>query len=139
MSRVNARYQKYNASLSGEAIARILYRTLPRRNGCVPVDTLALLREAQQFGVNTNLKFRRLILRHRRALIAEDRAALADTAYLHRCQEKHAVPSARDMRRQQYCFRIVPIRQSQKSVRGAAPALSSIVRRLQEITTKETK
>jgi hypothetical protein len=53
-----------------------LRRTLPRRNDFGLINYPALMGEAQHFGLKTRAQFRRLLLRHRRALIEADREPL---------------------------------------------------------------
>ena len=53
-----------------------LRRALPRRNDFGVINYPALMDEARRFGVNTRAQFRRLLLRHRRALIESDREPL---------------------------------------------------------------
>jgi hypothetical protein len=72
----SARQRLGNAPLTADSMARTLRRTMPRRS-CVGVIVYAgLLDETRFFGVVTNRQFRKLMLRHRRALIEADREPL---------------------------------------------------------------
>jgi hypothetical protein len=51
-------------------------RVLPRRNHESPINFKELVIEARYFGILTAAKFRDLLLRHKRALIAADREPL---------------------------------------------------------------
>jgi hypothetical protein len=57
-------------------MARTLRRTMPRRNCVGVIDYSSLVRETHFFGVVTNRQFRKLMLKHRRALIEADREPL---------------------------------------------------------------
>jgi hypothetical protein len=72
----SARHRLARTLLSTSSMARILGRTLPRRNNVGIINYAALLEEARHFGVLTNGQFRKLMLRHRRALIEADREPL---------------------------------------------------------------
>jgi len=73
---VSARHRLAKAQLSASSMARILRRTLPKRNKVGIINYAGLLEEARLFGVLTNGQFRKLILKHRRALIEADREPL---------------------------------------------------------------
>jgi hypothetical protein len=72
----SARQRIAAAALTVSSMARTLRRTLPRRNRIGVIDYAGLLSEARYFGVLTNAQFRRLMLKHRRALINADREPL---------------------------------------------------------------
>ncbi len=74
--RTNARQRLAAAPLTLSSMARILRRTMPRRNNVGIINYRSLLAEAQQFGVLTNGQFRKLMLKHRRALLEADREPL---------------------------------------------------------------
>jgi hypothetical protein len=57
-------------------MARILRRTMPKRNAVGTINYPDLLEEARIFGVITYGQFRRLMLKHRRALLEADREPL---------------------------------------------------------------
>jgi hypothetical protein len=103
-SRTHARARKYGRVLCKEAITRILSQTLPRRNGYLRPNTAELLKEATDFGIHTELQFRRLLLKHRRALLADDRAALRDRLYMASLSDDNSEAHLLDMRRRQFCF-----------------------------------
>jgi len=79
---MHARERKAREPLSEVSVKRCLQTVLPARNGYLPVDCASLIAEAERFGVRTAKQFRRVLLRHRRALIAADHSALADGAYI---------------------------------------------------------
>jgi hypothetical protein len=72
----SARHRLAKAPLSTSSMARILRRTMPRRNNVGIINYAGLLDEARLFGVLTNGQFRKLMLKHRRALIELDREPL---------------------------------------------------------------
>ena len=100
----SARHRKNRGALTEAAIVAILSGTLPRKNGYVRINAASLLKEAVHFKVDTFLKYRRLILKHRLALLRADRGAVLDSTYLRLCTENYAEPTAREMRRRQFCF-----------------------------------
>jgi hypothetical protein len=103
-TRHNARHRKYGRPLTESAITRILSRTLPKRNGYRAPNTAELLKEAGDFGICTELQFRRLLLKHRRTLIADDRECLGSRVLMNAWREDYGEACVRDMRRRQYCF-----------------------------------
>lgn len=74
--RISARARLARAPLSARVIENVLRRTLPRRNRFGPINYEELLDEAVRFGIRTRGEFRRLMLRHRRAIIEIDREPL---------------------------------------------------------------
>jgi len=72
----SARQRLAAAPLTASSMARILRRTMPRRNNVGIIDYPGLLAEAQLFGVLTNGRFRKLMLKHRRTLLEADRERL---------------------------------------------------------------
>lgn len=68
------------------------------------MDTASLIAEAERFGVVTTKQFRRLLLRHRRALIEADRSALADVSYMNSLREDLGSRAVSEMQRRQRCF-----------------------------------
>jgi hypothetical protein len=72
----SARHRLARALLSASSMARILRRTMSKRNNVGIINYAGLLEEAQLFGVHTNGQFRKLMLKHRRALIEADREPL---------------------------------------------------------------
>lgn len=101
---LGARARKYRSKLTEASLRRILSRTLPKRNGYLSPNASELLTEANHFGIRTDLQFRLLILKHRRALLGDDRDALNDRIYMNAIAEDHHPSHIRDMRRRQYCF-----------------------------------
>jgi hypothetical protein len=72
----SARHRLAKALLSTSSMARILRRTMPKRNNVGIINYADLLEEARLFGILTNGQFRKLMLKHRRALIEADREPL---------------------------------------------------------------
>ena len=104
MPSVSARTRKDCAPLTEDGILSVLRTTLPKRNGYVAPNTAELLGEAQRFGITSRRKLRHLLLRHRRQLIADDRAALFDAPYISHIREDHGPAYVTEMRRRQRCF-----------------------------------
>jgi hypothetical protein len=78
MARINsARQRLAAASLTVASMAGILRRTMPKRNGIDTVDYAGRIEEAQLFGVLSIRQFRKLMLKHRRALLEADREPLS--------------------------------------------------------------
>lgn len=78
MARINnARQRLAAASFTVASMAAILRRAMPKKNGVGTVDYAGLIEEAQLFGVFSNRKFRKLMLKHRRALLEADREPLS--------------------------------------------------------------
>jgi hypothetical protein len=102
--RISARARKHRRRLTEAGIARILRRTLPRRNGYVTPNTAELLKEAIDFGITNELQFRRLLLKHRRALLVDDREYLHSRPFLAAAAEDYGDAHVQDMKRRQYCF-----------------------------------
>jgi len=76
-NRPSARQRIADSPLSEQSLAATLRRVLPRRNNVGVIKFSELLEEAHHFNVSTNREFRRLMLRHRRAVIAGDREPLS--------------------------------------------------------------
>lgn len=72
----SARQRLAATPLTESSIARILRRTMPKRNDVGMINYADLLEETRIFGVLTNGQFRKLMLKHRRALIEADREPL---------------------------------------------------------------
>ena len=89
--RIGARTNKYRRRLTEADLARILSRTLPRRNGYIAPNTAELLKELSRFGIANEQQFRRLLLKHRRNLIADDREHLYSRAFLAAVAEDYGV------------------------------------------------
>jgi hypothetical protein len=75
-SNSHARQRIAAAALTPSSMARSLRRTVPRRNCVGVIDYEGLLNELREFGIFTNSQFRKLMLKHRRALIEADREPL---------------------------------------------------------------
>lgn len=104
MTMRGARAKKRAMPLTAATMALVLETTLPRRNAYLPPNTTELLAEATRFGITTTQQFRRLMLKHRRELIADDRAASSDDGYVRGIADDYGEAKARDMRRRQYCL-----------------------------------
>jgi hypothetical protein len=72
----NARQRLAAAPLTVSSMARILRRTMPKRNEVGIINYPDLLAEARLFGVLSYGQFRKLMLKHRRALLEADREPL---------------------------------------------------------------
>jgi hypothetical protein len=72
----HARQRIAAAALTPSSMARSLRRTVPMRNCVGLIDYEGLLNELREFGIFTNRQFRKLMLKHRRALIEADREPL---------------------------------------------------------------
>lgn len=103
-TRVGARARKYRRQLTEVGIARILSRTFPRRNGYAKPNTVELLREATDFDITSESQFRHLLLKHRRALVTDDREYLHSRPFLAAVAEDYGEARVQDMKRRQYCF-----------------------------------
>jgi hypothetical protein len=101
--RTNARQRLAAAPLTVASMARILRRTAPKRNNVGIINYPSLLAEAQRFGVLTNGQFRKLMLKHRRALLEADREPLTpQMERIYRADDGDADVS--DRLRRQYWF-----------------------------------
>jgi hypothetical protein len=103
-TRIGARTNKYRRRLTEAGLARVLSRTLPRRNGYVAPNTAELLKELSRFGIANELQFRRLLLKHRRALIVDDKEHLYSRPFLATAAEDYGADHVQDMKRRQYGF-----------------------------------
>ncbi len=63
-----------------------------------------LISEAAHFGIGTPQRLRKLLLKHRRALIADDRETLQASGYLRLIAEEHGESYVTEMKRKQRCF-----------------------------------
>jgi len=104
MSHQSARRRKDEAPLTERSLLRTLRRALPRRNGYLPPNSGELIAEARQFDVGTPLRLRRLLLKHRRALIADDRETLLADGYMNLIAQEHGLSHVAELRRKQRCF-----------------------------------
>ena len=104
MSRHSARQFKDRALLTERTLLRTLRRALPKRNGYVNPNCAELLDEARRFGVMSAGQLRRLLLKHRRELIADDRAALHSANYMRAIAADRGEHFVAQLRRKQCCF-----------------------------------
>ena len=104
MPTVSARARKDQAPLTEGGMLAVLRTTLPKRNGFAAPNTSELLEEARRFGITSRRKLRHLLLRHRRQLIADDRAALREAPYINHIRIDHGSAYVAEMRRKQRCF-----------------------------------
>ena len=104
MPTLSARSRKDHAPLTEGAILSVLRATLPTRNGYMAPNTAELLCEARRFGFTSRRKFRQLLLRHRRQLIADDRGALAEAPYINHIRDEFGAAYVAEMLRKQRCF-----------------------------------
>jgi hypothetical protein len=72
----SARQRLAATPLTASSMARALRRTMSRRSCVGVIDYAGLLEEARFFGILTNRQFRKLMLKHRCALIEADREPL---------------------------------------------------------------
>jgi hypothetical protein len=102
-SSANARQRVAATPLTVSSMARILHRTMPKRNDVGIINYPELLAEARLFGVLTSGQFRKLMLKHRRALLEADREPLtAQMERMYRSELGDADVS--DCLRRQYWF-----------------------------------
>jgi hypothetical protein len=104
MAQGGVRQRQDRASLTERGLLLVLRRTLSRRNGFIPPDCASLLIEARRFGVATPVRLRKLLLKHRRALVADDRSALRDKLYMATIEEDRGREYVLELRRKQRCF-----------------------------------
>jgi hypothetical protein len=77
MKRIPARRKIYNKPLSGSVIRQVMSDIFPKRNDYGSASFDELVPELGRFGITTLGGFRRLMTKHRRALLRFDRAHLA--------------------------------------------------------------
>lgn len=77
MKRIPARRKIYNKPLSGSVIHQVMSDIFPKRNDYGSASFDELVPELGRFGITTLGGFRRLMTKHRRALLRFDRAHLA--------------------------------------------------------------
>jgi hypothetical protein len=70
----------------------------------MPPNCEELISEANHFGVGSPLRLRRLLLKHRRALIADDRETLLASGYMRIVAAEYGELHVADLRRKQRCF-----------------------------------
>ena len=79
-------------------------RTLLRKNGYMYPNCGALITEANDFNIGTPKKLRKLLLKHRRVLIADDLESILSSGYMRLIAEEHGESYAAEIRRKQRCF-----------------------------------
>lgn len=104
MSHQSARRRKDRAPLTERSLLRTLRRALPRRNGYASPNCEELISEASHFGVGSPLRMRRLLLKHRRTLIADDRETLLASGYMRLVAEEYGESHVAELRCKQRCF-----------------------------------
>jgi hypothetical protein len=104
MSHLSARQRKDRDPLTERSLLRTLRRALPRRNGYMKPNSNGLIEESRVFGIGTPSRLRRVLLKHRRALVADDRATLLDGAYMRIVAADYGEAHAAELRRKQCCF-----------------------------------
>ncbi len=105
MKKPSARRLVLEESLTGSAIRKVSRGVFPKRNDYVSDPALfeELLPELARFGVNNRGQLKRLLTRHRRALLADDRSRLApheERLYI----EMYGAEHTKDAIRRQYWF-----------------------------------
>lgn len=103
MRHVPARQRVALQPLTGELIHRLMSRLFARRNDYGTASFEELVPELARFGITTRGQFRRLMTRHRRALLRMDRRRLGPDEiciYIDECGEDFL----RDATRRQFFF-----------------------------------
>jgi len=103
IDRVPARRKVLDRPLTGESIHIAMSRMFPRRNDYGTGSFDELVSELDAVGVRALGPFRRLMLRHRRALLKVDRDRLAPWEQRH-FSETFGASFVRDATRRQYWF-----------------------------------
>jgi hypothetical protein len=70
-------------------ISKVAKETLPRRNGYRPINSAEILTELRYFGIGRIHQLRRLLQKHRKALVSYDRDSLTDRVYLAAMRDMH--------------------------------------------------
>jgi hypothetical protein len=104
MSHQSARQRKDRAPLNERTLLQTLRRALPRRNGYMRPNCEELISEARHFGVDSPSRLRRLLLKHRRSLIADDRETLLASGYMRMIASDYGDSHVAELRRKQCCF-----------------------------------
>ena len=104
MSHESARVRKSRQPLTPLSLLQTLKTTLPRRNGYKQPNCEELISEATHFGIATPQRLRKLLLKHRRALITDDRETLQARGYMHLIAEEFGESYVTEMKRKQRCF-----------------------------------
>lgn len=103
MHRLSARVRVSKRPLSGVLIHTIMAGIFPRRNDYGNASFEELVPELARFGITTTGKFRRLMTKHRKALLRIDRDRLAPWEERHFVQD-FGESFVRDAVRRQYWF-----------------------------------
>jgi hypothetical protein len=103
MKRVPARRRIYDKTLSGSVIHQVMSGIFSKRNDYGSASFDELVSELARFGITTLGSFRRLMTKHRRALLQFDRAQLASWEQKMFTQE-YGEDFVRDAMRRQYWF-----------------------------------
>jgi hypothetical protein len=77
MSRLSARQLIYARPLTGKAIHRVMSRLFPKKNDYGEASFDELVQELARFGIVCVGDFKRLMTKHRRALLRLDRSRLS--------------------------------------------------------------
>jgi hypothetical protein len=88
MLRLSARRVLLDQPLSAENIRTTMRKIIPKRNDYVPDMELfeELLPELARFGITTRGQLKRLLTKHRRTLLADDRSRLSTVEQTHYCE-----------------------------------------------------
>lgn len=76
MNRLSARQLIYARPLTGEAIHRVMSRVFPKKNDYGDASFDELVQELARFGIVSVGEFKRLMTKHRRAMLQLDRGRL---------------------------------------------------------------
>jgi len=103
--RASARTRAMLQPLSGQSIHEVMGRIFPKRNDYVDDPALFedLLSELARFGINDRGSLKRLLTKHRKALLADDRSRLAPWE-VREFGGMFGVDFVRDATRRQYWF-----------------------------------
>jgi hypothetical protein len=103
--RISGRRKAFLQPLTAELIRKVLRSVFPRRNDHVTEMALfeELLPELSRFGIRDRGSLKRLMTKHRRALLADDRSPLAVWEQRH-YTEMYGADFVRDAVRRQYWF-----------------------------------
>ncbi|GAB3787884.1 hypothetical protein [Dyella agri] len=103
MSKNSARQILYAKPLTGQAIRRIMSRLFPKRNDYGEASLDELVPELAQLGIISLGQFKRLMTRHRRALLRLDRSRLSK-GELRNAIAEYGESFVTDALRRQYWF-----------------------------------
>lgn len=105
MIRLSARERLLGQPLTAESIRTTLRKVLPKRNDYVLDASLfdELLPELARFGITTRGQLKRLLTKHRRVLLADDRSRLSAIEQKYYC-EWFGAEQTKDAVKKQYWF-----------------------------------